>query len=841
MDNKLKAAIIGIILVGAGVAGVFLILGIPGPEPTVSAFNGDAWINEVHMNSTLTVNEEYFEIYISASYAESSIEGWKITTFDEEGRITLPTITNVDEEDYIAVYTGEGTEDLDAEDGTAIVYLGLSDRILDPAGDEIAIFDESNQIIHFMRYDGGNGDPVSDEWNGDDDGPQLSVGHSGSLSYFGQDKTNTSAWLESLTTPGEPNQYAFTTEGTTIPYYVIVTSGAREQFSVIGIDDTKVAGKNETIDFYPAAGVNASTLEAIKEHIEFSLKFYDEKGFDRGPATYKPGKINITVVQGTSTETVGSCTTKGNIVIELGTIKSLIDLKYVCEHELMHAFQFKTENTGEGNQDHAPMGNKWYIEGQATYWGIESTKANYNLTNAEIQEEFLRVGDHNWFQHYIDLNRSVTVGWGGSYSDYMGSYLFMKWLAETFGEDKVKEMFDRAKDNFGNNSLDVSGEEATEEVLGMPWSTILAMFHAWMLSGAVIDNGVPDRAGHVHLNYTGTQTGDSINIVPSGAGVERVDVNSDAPFTLDFETEPGSVWKITVIYVYADGTREQADNCPRTYAGSSAPWPVNPGTHDKQLVEVIIIKTLVSAPGAVSTINMTLTPVETIGPLFPNLPEPFDIPPGYFNFTDPHDFPWFKKFQFNYTMGGLNHFVAINTPDPNPDSFFDVYVTFGETMVVNVSNIACTDANPFTFPFNPGGTWELGVYDITIIQSTPDSIVEGTIEIQTPGTRIDDPIWHTFETTEFLGFPMMYTVTGELFINVTVPTIFAEYLLYFNDTAQMHDLTAEIWDGDSWVAVIDEGAWYRGTVFAQTEVLCIRIIQGAEPTSIEWLWSEYGS
>ena len=42
LDNKLKAAIIGIILVGAGVAGVFLILGLPGAEPTVSAFNGDA-------------------------------------------------------------------------------------------------------------------------------------------------------------------------------------------------------------------------------------------------------------------------------------------------------------------------------------------------------------------------------------------------------------------------------------------------------------------------------------------------------------------------------------------------------------------------------------------------------------------------------------------------------------------------------------------------------------------------------------------------------------------------------------------------------------------------------
>jgi len=748
LDNKLKAATIGIILVGAGVAGVFLILGLPGPEPTVSAFNGDVWINEVHMNSTLTVNEEYFEIYISAAYIESSITGWQITTFDEEGRITLPTIINVDEEDFIAIYTGTGTDDLDATDGTAEIYLGLSDRILDPTGDEIGVFDESNQVIHFMRYEGGNGDELYDDWNGDEDGPQLPAGHTGSLSYFGQDKTNTSAWLESLTTPGEPNQYAFTTTETATPYDVIITSGVKTHYSFLGIDDTKNAGKNETVDVFPAAGVNASVVKAIKEHIAFSLKFYEGKGFNRGPATYKPGKINVTVSQGTSTEVVGSCNTKGEIVIKLGTIKSLIDLKYVCEHELMHAFQFKTEKDGNDTQDHAPITNKWWIEGQATYWGIESTKANYNLTNKEIQDEFDRVGDHNWYDHYTDLNRSVTIGWGGSYSDYIGSYLFMKWISETFGEDKLKEIFDKAKDNFNNNSKDVSPEDAAAEVLGVPWDTLLAMFHAWMMNGAITDNGVPERKGHVNVTWSGTQTGDSIGVVPNGAGVERIKVGSDAPFTIDFETEEGSVWKITVIYVYADGSREQADNCPRTYAGSSAPWPVNPGAHDKVLVEVIVIKTLIST-GSVSTINMTLTPVTPIGPtpLLPNTPEPFELPPGYFNFTDPHDFPWYKVYQFNYTNDNWEHLVAITVPDPNPDSFFDIYFTIGDEMVLNISNIGVTEANPFNIPIDPDGSWELGIYNITIIQSTLESFIEGTIEdiaILPDGYDFDHPHHHDY-------------------------------------------------------------------------------------------------
>ena len=304
LDTKIKATIVILILIAAGTAGVFLILGgFPTPGPTTSTFNGDAWINEVHMNATLTVDEEYFEIYISNNYTQSSIIGWEITTFDDEGRIALPTITNVDAEDFIAIYSGTGLNDLDASDGTAIIYLGLTDRILDPEGDEIAVYDESNLLIHFIRYAGGNGDAVLDGWSSSEDGPSLPVGHTGSLSYFGQDKTNTSAWLKSLTTPGDPNQYAFTTTETAVPYYVIITSGVKEHYSFLGIDDTKEAGKNETIDVWAAPGVDADTMQKIEEHIAFSLKFYEEKGFDRGPATYKPGRINVTVVQGTTNET----------------------------------------------------------------------------------------------------------------------------------------------------------------------------------------------------------------------------------------------------------------------------------------------------------------------------------------------------------------------------------------------------------------------------------------------------------------------------------------------------------------------------------------------------------
>jgi hypothetical protein len=295
----------------------------------------------------------------------------------------------------------------------------------------------------------------------------------------------------------------------------------------------------------------------------------------------------------------------------------------------------------------------------------------------------------------------------------------MKWIRETFGEDKLKEIFDKAVDNFGNDSGDVSPEDAAADVLGLPWDTLLAMFHAWMMSGAITDNG------------------------------ERIKVNSNEPFTMDFETEPGSVWKITVIYVYADGSREQADNTPRTYAGSSAPWPVNPGAHDKVLVEIIVIKTLITT-GKVSQINMTLTPVNPIGPqpLTPNVPEPFKLPPGFFNITDIHDFPWSKIFEFDYTVDSAEHTLDIILPPPQySDSFFDIMIEIDDTITLNQTGIDAATANPYSIIWDSAGDWPFGRYNITIKQSTIESVIMGTVEMTSfypDGWSFEQPRHHDY-------------------------------------------------------------------------------------------------
>jgi hypothetical protein len=774
MTSKGKAILVLLIVIAGGAAGAYVFLNMSGgsTEPTTtpttttttttttpgpvdlvdtpSPFSGDAWINEVHMNSTLSVDEEYFEIYIPDSYSESSITGWIVTTFDEEDRLYLPTITNVDAEDYIAVYSGTGTEDLNASDGTAIVYLGLSERILDSEIDSIGVFDSDGNVIDFMRYakwtlyDKSHTDPIYDGWPSSDDGPLLSPSHSGSLSLFGEDQGNSGNWLPSEPTPGAPNRHVFYTTG--VVYPVSITSGINKPFTFTAIDDITPAYKNETINILPAPGINNNTIEKIKEYINFSLNFYDEKGFDKGPKTDSKGRINITVTQGATTETCGATGLNGAILIELGTQNSSIDLKYVCEHELMHSFQVQTEIVAGDIVNHAPLDDRFFIEGEATYWGIESTKANFNLNDSEIQKEFDRIGDHNWFDHYLDLNRTIFKGWGGEYSDYIGSYLFMKFIKEKYGEDKLKDAFDEIKDNLNNNSKDVGPREGFENATGKSWDTLLGEFFAWLMTDAIKNNGLPPRNAHITVTYNNDSVGDSTSVSPYASVVERIKVNDTKPFNIDFQNAAGSTFKITIIYVYADGSRSQAFNTPYTLGDTRAPFPVDPSKHDS-LVEVLIIKTNVK--DTVATINMTTTPINHTSrydgeEMLCGNAYLWDLPPD--GVVSKDHWPWRKWWWFEYAEDIVNITMLLEFENFDIDSFFDVFFEIDGIVVENITNIPAQSEPSFSIPWDPDGIWDFGIYYICLQQSTWNSSATGTL------TCLSEPkIGSCFECPEELA------------------------------------------------------------------------------------------
>jgi hypothetical protein len=716
------------ILVGSGLFLFVFLQQSAGPSPTdtASSYQDSVLLSEIHYNETLDLNQEFFELYVPEGYSGERLENLFVTTFDEEGMIALPTVTNVDGEDYIAVFTGTGENDLDAEDGSATIYLALTSRILDPNGDEIGVFDENGYVIDYVRFDGGNGDSTYGDWLESEDGPSLPSNHTGSISMFGFESANARNWMVSLTSPANPNVYSFLAVET--GYIVTITNGLNREMSFDGIDDTMLAGKGEKVDVYPKKGADKSLIKDIKKHIAYSLDFYHKKGFTRGPATYKPGKINVTLVKGNRTETVGAASSKGNIVIKVGTITSKADLKYVCEHELMHLFQYKTEKKGNDTVDHCPVTNKFWIEGQATYWGIESTRANYNLTHKEIQDEFKRVGDHNWYTHFTDLNRSIFKGWGGAYSDYMGSYLLNKFIAEVFGEDKLKQIFDTAQDNFNNNSKDVSPKDAIAQVLGKSWEQIVAEFHAWLMTDAITDNGVPERKTHVNVTYNNDTVSDEVSVNSYGAAVERIRVNSTQPFKIKFNVNPSnSKWKITIIYVYEDGSRKKMVGSPFDHGPSYPHIAVNPESHPKGLKEVIVVKSHVE--DSTARIKMTVSPIPRPGPvqITPNGgPYYFELPWELGNSTR-WDWPWEIYWNFSYFMDISNYTLRVNTTAITVESFFNITIESPVGPVFEEPEIAAGDQ--ILINFDPEYLWEFGEYRITISQYNWTSMLNGTLEL----------------------------------------------------------------------------------------------------------------
>ncbi len=175
--ERAKAIIVILLILGATGAGIFVYMsmqsGPPAPLDQTSPHAGEAYISEVHMNQSLTVDEEFFEIYFARAPSGGALSGLYVTTFDEEGMLPLPDLTGITSETYIAIFSGSGTDDLELSDGRGEIHLSLEARILDPSGDEIGLFDSDGYLVHFMRYGNGNGDSLYGNWPAGDSGLNL--------------------------------------------------------------------------------------------------------------------------------------------------------------------------------------------------------------------------------------------------------------------------------------------------------------------------------------------------------------------------------------------------------------------------------------------------------------------------------------------------------------------------------------------------------------------------------------------------------------------------------------------------------------------------------------------
>ena len=581
-----------ILLVIAGSAIYLLTRPTPSPPgpPAPSDFVGKITISEVYYEGGL--ENEFVELYIREN-VDTDLADWYVTTFDGD-RGELPAISGLKEFCYVAVYSGLGTSDLDASDGAATVYLNLSSPILDN-GDEVGLYDNWDRLVDFVRYGGGNGDAVLGNWLQDDLGPVAVPGES--IQLQGEDEDNSSNWMSGPPSGGESNLHEFTYDNILIQIHN-------------GITPPVTYDKILSVVPQPGHAVDATTLKRIKDHVKYSLSFYENHGFGK-PELGPDNDLDIHVGWGTRPESTGATDENGTITINIGTKErgkenGIVDEKYVVEHELMHAIQAKKRKDAKGTYNGwNPMKYSFFDEGMAVYWGIESVKKQFNKTDKEIQDIFKSLSEHNVYDHFLDnLNRNIFDDWGGKYDDYIGSYLFIKFIAEMYGKDKLREIQEKIR-NYGNwnteDDNDKLAPKVIEEVLGKSFDQIVREWLEWLWLIAPETNKIPRPAS------TPTPKAENVKLKPWGSRINVIKIENEDPFEIHIY---GEGFIITKIKYRKDGTVER--EWWRVYKTYAPQRITNPGDYDN----IVIIKTRIDNYGT----GILHVEIKSIAPVTDNTP-----------------------------------------------------------------------------------------------------------------------------------------------------------------------------------------------------------------------------
>lgn len=596
--NKQKriavAAIALVAIVGISLVIVFTLP--PGPS-TPASYSKKVMFSEVQVHGSHA--DQFIELY-TGDDPGSSLAGWKLVHGVKN--ITIPGINNLGKLAYVMLRFGPGTNDTDAADMDASIYFNTGLPFLELTG-SLQLVDPLGRVVDFYHYGGAApANPV--DWLATDTGLALTGSPAESMQIWGLDQDGSSNWYINASTPGRANSIEFTEPNTATP--IVVSNG-------INIDLPTSAGSDyEFLGGIVVKGNPAgwTSKEKIEEMAKFTVDYYAKKGFPT-PYLGPDGKLDITIAAGNTTESVGSCNREGSIKINVGTTAGMagnVSLKNTVEHEIMHAIQARIG--GDGKHDHwANDANRPFTEGMAVWGGISSTMANYNLTWEQAMNYLKQAGDHNWFDHFRDLN-NTAIPWGGSYDDYMNMGMFFKFLNETYGPGKIVQIMNGIK-NYWNKSqgVDVTAQESIAAALGKSFDQVWRAYHEWLVNGsATAKNKFPPLTPHSSPAAPSSPTSPPVidgpkRVQPYGGDIEFINcAGKTTRFNIGFGHLDGNThWKITIIYTKPDGSK--VTNW-FSILGSVAPVPVDP----TQWANITIIKTRIGETGN-GSISITLTPV----------------------------------------------------------------------------------------------------------------------------------------------------------------------------------------------------------------------------------------
>ena len=395
--------------------------------------------------------EQFIEIYVwEDAGSDINIENWYLTTFDDDYTY-LPHISGLEQYDYVAIVMGFGTDDLNASDGNATIYLSLSYSMLEDPGDEVGLYDNDGVLIDFIRYGGGNGDPVLGGWNWGDLG--ASSESLESIQIHGQDLDNSSNWISAPPSAAEPNVDEWLMDADDNLYYIIHNGqhydilfppevpADRPDWYFNQSGPFSIAEKNKikewlnhTHDYMKVRGLGtAQNASDGRVHIHLS-------GTNRPPSGHAGGRA-------WNNPSSGSPAPEGHIFLKLGNLSNRnesIMAKQTVEHEHVHLIQYRNGCADVGH--YGGLRNFSDLEGMAEYWATNIAMDNFGLTLDEYlaihNKVYDRVGSgFDWERFLMDMDVDFYTDFKSNLTYYWTIHMFLRWIAQVFGEEKVKRIF----------------------------------------------------------------------------------------------------------------------------------------------------------------------------------------------------------------------------------------------------------------------------------------------------------------------------------------------------------------------------------------------------------------
>src|SRR3990172_332363 len=607
MNSKLLGfSLVGLVVLGIGGYFIYIELNKTNEDLDATAIPVD--INEIYYQGSL--GEDFIELYLSENF-NGSMNQWIIVLANSTYK--LPMIGNLSRFAHILVNFSLGTNDIDASDGMATIYLN-SPTDIEGSG-FVTLLTPSGGLADYVKWGGYSGPPsISSAWKTGDSGPIANVNES--LQLFGPDTNSSENWMSTRPTPGYRNALEFSMSD--LGYGAIIENGQ----VLLGNDEIERPGFvwhdqasnrwNVTFQVTNGSGVSAQQVREIQEMINFTAHFYEEQGFP-APVTMADGKVHVQVKNGTSATTAAGATSNGRFVIELGFSTNKEEVKVAVEHEMMHLVQWAKKKNAQNetvtNMPDPPSTNNWWEEGMAEYWGERSAMANYNETMAQIQEALRTAGSANWFDFGRNLNGSTFSDWPGRWDDYTIAFLFVKFIIEKYGNVSMLCIQNTCEKNLNNVNKSVSARQALEKCLNLTMDEILAEYYLWRVvdrqGGQLPAVQVPTviTIGNREANSS-LQNLSVVEYGPKGSAlVQKVILNGSRPIEINFTKVDGdSNW--TVIVVEGNGTS-------KTINVSSPSGSVYRGP-STNLTELTLIK-IRSMDGGVSRLNLSIKELPNIG------------------------------------------------------------------------------------------------------------------------------------------------------------------------------------------------------------------------------------